>query len=221
MTAAAPTGTARPHPSPLPGLKVAIDVQHLYRVAPNARDRGATFSLADGTTIHEAEAATLYAQALAEYLSARGAAVLVNNPARGSMVGYYSRRNREATLWGAHLYLACHVNAGGGDYSRVEYMRGLAASTAVATTAAAHAVNDGLSFLPEVRSRQTVLLRHGDRGAVCIERCGPWVAALLLEPFFGDNPKHQRLLSTAGLKTVGQLIGQGVAAWWRATRAPT
>jgi hypothetical protein len=205
----------------LQGLRVAIDVQHLYRVGLFRNDRGTRFRLADGATIYEAEAATLYAQALAGYLAARGAAVLVNNPALDKLTGYYSSRNREATLWGAHLYLACHVNAGGGTYSRIEYMRDLPASTGVAASAAAEWINGGLSYLPELRSGSTALLRHGERGAVCIERCGQWVAALLLEPFFGDSARHRRLLSASGLKTVGDLIGQGVASWWRATSAPT
>ena len=46
------------------------------------------------------------------------------------------------------------------------------------------------------------------------------VAALVVEPFFGDNPRHQAQLTTAaGLASVGEMIGQGVASWWGAGHA--
>lgn len=208
-------------PAELAGLAVAVDVQHLYRVGLFARDRGSRFRLANGTTVWEADAATLYAQALVAELRGRGAKVLTNNPVRGSLTGYYSARNREATTWGAQLYLACHLNAGGGSYSRIESMRKRPAATATAALALAGWIHGALGVLPQIRLGQTMVLNHGERGAVCIEGVGPWIPALLLEPFFGDTPKMQDLLAGSELATVGRLIGQGVAAWWRATRAPT
>jgi N-acetylmuramoyl-L-alanine amidase len=198
-----------------------VDVQHLYRVGLHARDRGTRFRLANGTTVWEADAATHYAQALTQELRDRGAFVLTNDPVRKWLTGYYSARNRQATAWGAKLYLACHLNAGGGSCSRVEVMRARPAGTATAAIQLAGWIHGALGALPQIRLGHTVVLNHGERGAVCIEGVGPWIPALLLEPFFGDTPKMQDLLGGAELATVGKLIGQGVAAWWRATRAPT
>lgn len=199
---------------------VAIDVQHLYRTGLHARDRGTRFRLQDGRTIYEADAVVSYAQALGLWLTEAGATVITNDPVRGRMVGPYSRRQREARTRGCELYLACHLNAGGGNYSRVEMMSGLPAQTQAQALACGRWIQGSLAYLTELRTQQTAFLRHGDRGAVCIEGCGLALPALLLEPFFGDTPRHQALLSSERLAVVGQLIGHGVAAWWRATHAP-
>jgi N-acetylmuramoyl-L-alanine amidase len=192
------------------GLIVAIDVQHLYR--PNhPRDRGTVFRLADGTTVTEAALATQYAQAAAEYLTARGALVLVNQPAIGELVGFYSARNRFARVHGAHAYLACHVNAGRGSYAALEHLDGVTVAARLASW-----IGSALSGFPSILNARNLALRHGERGAVCIEACGPAMAALVVEPFFGDNPKQQQLTSAAQLVAVGQVIGQGVASWWGA-----
>jgi len=195
----------------LAGLHVAVDVQHAYRPAKPA-DRGAVFVLSTGHKITEAEIATGYAQGLAAWLTARGAAVLTNNPATATLVGPYSRRNLEASRSSCDIYLACHVNAGGGDYAALEYM-----STS-ASRPAADAIGLALvQDVPEIRRSRVVQLAHGQRGAVCIERFtgGP---AVLLEPFFGDYHPAQALVSPARLKAVGEAIGKGIATWWLAKR---
>lgn len=205
------------------GLRVAVDVQHLYR-ASHPNDRGTIFKLVGGTTVAEAALATGYAQALAEHLRARGATVFVNNPATGMLCGYYSTRNRQAAGLGVHAYLACHVNAGRGGYALLEYMdpqapgRGSGPGV-VGAARLANWIGASLDQFPAVLGYRTNALRHGQRGAVCIEGCGPAVAALVVEPFFGDNPGHQALVSAAGLASVGEVIGQGVASWWGAGHA--
>ncbi len=206
----------------MPGFPaIAIDVQHLYRTGPLAGDRGARFTLPDQRTIYEADAVTLYAQALAEWLRAWGATVLVNDPLRGRLVGPYGRRNREATLARADAYLACHLNAGRGEYALCEYMATLPAATQAQCQALADWILTGGINAPEIRGRQVRRLKDGERGAICIKNVGPFIPALILEPFFGDQPRHQPLFETARLQLLGREIGQGVAAWWRATNAPT
>ncbi len=194
----------------LSGMKVAVDVQHLYR--PNhPSDHGSVYTLATGLTVTEAHCTTIYAAAIHEFLASWGAEVLVNDPASGALIGYYSERNRADSLWGADLYLACHLNAGRGTYAAIEIMAAhrddrLCEYIGGERTAAA----------PEIAESRPVMLGHGDRGAVCIEACA--CPAAIVEPFFGDNPKQQGLMSGSALAGIGRAIGRGVGNWWRAGR---
>jgi N-acetylmuramoyl-L-alanine amidase len=192
----------------LEGLNVAIDVQHLWKPPPHQHDRGSVYSLPDGSHRAEADAAAIYAAACARWLRGRGAEVLENQPTHGVFVGSYPQRNRAALAWGAHCYLACHLNAGRGRYALFESM----------VLSAGHplASDLGLSLLalvPETGSWKHKALRPADRGAICIESCGA-MAALIVEPFFGDTPECQALLSGPNLVRVGEALAQGVSEWW-------
>ena len=198
----------------LTDLRVAVDVQHLYRVN-RPRDRGAVFRLADGSKITEAHAATLYAQALTQRFRDHGASVLTNDPVRGVLVGYYSTRNRAAGLWGAHVYLACHLNAGGGSYALCEAM-----SATIGVGLAKHVATGLAEACPGIQFGRTATLHHGERGAVCIERVPASTAAVLLEPFFGDSLPHQYLFAAHQLVRIGETIARSVADWWLAVGRP-
>lgn len=192
----------------LAGLKVAVDVQHLYR-PHKPRDQGAEFVLRDGTRITEAAGVLQYAAALVLALEAWGAMVLRNNPQTKTLFGHYSTRNREANGWDADAYLACHLNAGRGSYAAMEHLAGTAGAL----------LGDELgrrltTVFPEILNAKTVPLVRGQRGAVCVQECKPWVAAVIVEPFFGDNPAHQSLLAPARLKLLGETLAEGVARWW-------
>jgi hypothetical protein len=201
----------------LTGLRVAIDVQHLYR-ASHPNDEGTVYTDAAGGHVTEAHLATVYAIAMADWLRARGAIVYTNDTRRGVLVGEYWTRNRQAAGWGCHAYLACHVNAGGGRYAAVEYMAG---------TTADRLANSVLSQLaawnPELTGTRAVALPPGQRGAVCIESfhpdnraATPPTGAVVLEPFFGDCPQLRPLWAADRLQGIGQAIGEGVARWWEA-----
>lgn len=188
----------------LVGLTVAVDVQHLYRQHMPG-DRGATFTLANGTHTDEATATLAYGAALASTLGELGARVLTNR--NGLPEGPYSVRQRAARDAGALVYLACHVNAGGGDSGLVEYMEGSAMSRRLADTIA-------LALCPPPFPKCSARpLERGQRGAVCIE--GHPGASVLLEPFFGDNPRHQYLFAAPSLANLGVVVAAGVAWWWR------
>lgn len=192
----------------LTGMKVALDVQHLYR--PNhPHDQGSVYTLAGGFTITEAHCTNIYAGAIHEFLSSWGATVLVNDPVRGTLIGYYSQRNREASLWGADLYLACHLNAGHGTYAAIEMMAGRRDDRLCA-----YIGSELKATAKEITDARPVMLGHGDRGAVCIEACA--CPAAIVEPFFGDSPSQQPLMAGAALADIGRAIGRGVANWWRA-----
>lgn len=192
-------------------LRVAVDVQHLYRPhLPN--DQGSVYRLTDGSTVTEGHAATMYAEAIAAHLRAAGAAVLTNP----DLSGYYSARQRHASEWGAHLYLACHVNAGGGAYALIEHMpvEAMPGLAALDTSDLARRIGLGLSDqVAGIIGWRQVELAPGARGRVCVAGfTGPHA---LLEPFFGDNPQHQPLLAAPKLKLIGDVIGSAVVNWWQ------
>ena len=201
---------------PLAGLRVAVDVQHLYRNdKPN--DRGSVYAIPDGAhgsgqvKVTEASAATIYAGALVAYLRDLGAAVLANDPVKRVLVGDYWHRNLEAAAWHADLYLACHLNAGGGRYACIEYMGVQGGVCALPAALILSAITEET----KQPGRRRTLFR-GDRGPVCIE--GFPGRAFIVEPFFGDDiGDSQRLLAPASLARIGQAVGRGILIW-RKTR---
>ena len=197
----------------LSGLRVAVDVQHLYKPAPHDQDRGTIFTLEHGLKIAEAQISTLYAQALILWLHARGAVVLPNAPSTGILVGTYTRRNLEANRWGAHAYLACHVNAGNGAYCLNEYAAGTPGS--VLALAIGTALTDEFKELSDHGEQPLVI---GQRGYVCIGEFDRSRAAVIVEPFFGDHLSHQALIPAAQLVQVGAAIGEGIAKWWERSK---
>jgi N-acetylmuramoyl-L-alanine amidase len=195
-----------PEPN-LAGLTVAVDVQHAYRTGPHARDRGALFHTPNRTKVYEADCAHLYALALGETLASWGATVISNDPMAGILVGAYGTRQAQAAARGALCYLACHMNAGGGSYARVDIVAPLSRPLAADILAALD------EAIPEIKSVNLTTLEPTQHGAVCVRGFtrGP---AVLLEPLFGDHPAHQRLLSFEGLALVGRAVARGVAMWW-------
>lgn len=195
----------------LSGLRVAVDVQHLYRT-DRPHDQGTLYVLPDHTHITEGQAATVYAAALAGQLVEWGAETLTNDPARGILTGTYPERNRAADAWGAHVYLACHVNAGGGSYARAEAMASSPDSMALATRVLGPLTNQ----VPVILAGTVAPLRRGDRGPICIDHFPLERAAVILEPFFGDNPRNADLFLGPNLQRIGCCLAAGVAWWWAA-----
>jgi hypothetical protein len=196
----------------LEGLRVVVDVQHLYR-SSHPNDRGTLFTLEDGTHVWEADAALVYADAIGDYLEARSVPVLRNDPIRGILVGFYSARNQAAAAWQATAYLACHLNAGHGAYSLLEVMEGRDDTLALS-------IGQMLVTIPELQRFERRWLTTPDRGSVCIRFVKESIPTVLCEPFFGDQPAHQPLLSFPRLRQVGETIAQGVESWWRSRSMP-
>lgn len=200
----------------LEGLRVAVDVQHLYREGEHARDRGSVYTLKDGLVVVESDAVMIYAQSLAAALRELGATVWSNDPAQRLLIGPYTRRHRDAANLGANLYLACHLNAGRGSYALAEYAA-LGPWVRQSNRLATEVVQALDREFTQVTRGIVRGLGNGERGAVCIRSFdrGP---AVLLEPLFGDHPMHQQLLDHASLKSIGLSIARSVTTWWAATR---
>jgi N-acetylmuramoyl-L-alanine amidase len=207
MTTATTSSTSRPA---LEGLRVAVDVQHLFKPPPHSADRGTYYRLAaTGAHVYEADCALLYAHALAHMLRGRGAQVMENDPAHAVLTGSYARRNAAATAWHADAYLACHLNAGGGGYALTESLSlspGLELGRAIGFRLARN--------FASITQAKIVQLHSQDRGAVCVRGCAARCAAVIVEPLFGDNPAHQGYLIAPELVRLGETIAQGVADWW-------
>jgi N-acetylmuramoyl-L-alanine amidase len=196
------------------GLRVAVDVQHLFRPPPRHHDRGAEFRMmASGAKACEGDVSLLYAAGITHGLERRGATVLGNGPL---LSGTYGARNRAAAVWGAHAYLACHLNAGGGSYALTEHM-GMNPGQELGRAIGLR-LQRAFGVITDARTRA---LHAGDRGAVCVSGCPARVAAVILEPLFGDSPGHQALMIAPRLADLGEAIALGVADWWVATHMET
>lgn len=199
-------------------LRVALDVQHLFRPAhPN--DRGAIFRTSRGTLASEGELALGYTAAARRELERNNALVFTNHPLTVAnktphLVGPYSRRALDAELLEADVYLACHVNAGAGKYARCSsdgWRRGPTLASSIGQAISSE-------FPMVVTYHQVVALRRGDRGWPCIGLVRQPCTAVLLEPFFGDNPRHLAAIgSPAGLERLGRAVASAVLRWWELT----
>lgn len=191
-------------------LRVALDVQHLYRSGIHAGDRGARFVTSAGRTVWEADYSLAYAQAAGLELVGLGHDVLLNadGTAWGSRFrGPYSVRQQIARAWRADVYIACHVNAGGGSYGRVSWpadspMRGRCRVVAAVLQQAVAAWG--------TRRVETLPIGTGERGHVCVAAV-PIVplGAVLLEPFFGDDPIPHAL---GTMPALGQLLAREISS---------
>lgn len=206
----------------LAGLRIVLDVQHAWRDSHKG-DRGSIYRLPGGRTIAEVDLALAYQAGARQRLEELGAAVLVNDPAGRELVGPYSRRASRALSWGAGVYLALHVNAGGGRYTRASVRGGIRGpwpshdrEVALATSITQAIARDN----PVVHGAQITTLRLFDRGWVCVGLVSPEIPTVLVEPFFGDNDDHQLLFSPPLLARLGTTIAGAVQAWWEGQKKP-
>ena len=194
---------------------VYLDRQHSGKPGrPN--DRGAAVDLdGDGKIQRDEQEAALTAR----YLLACELALLemghtVIPISDGNYSDRHTRVNRYAGTFKAgrpQLYLAAHLNAGGGDYGMI---------------GTDYRSRSG----PELASRIARQLRQVApelNGVKCVEaRPDNWTRNMFatisgvtqpigvcLEPCFMDQPSHADLLTAAGLSTIGRAIAAGVDAF--------
>jgi N-acetylmuramoyl-L-alanine amidase len=101
--------------------------------------------------------------------------------------GTYDERHKWINKYHIHLYLACHINAGGGRYSLVEHYYDAGQRTREIAGIMAGNFKDALS----TSQGKVVEIKKDERGAVCLKNTKP--SALLLEPLFIDNEDHRRI----------------------------
>lgn len=132
--------------------------------------------------------------------------------------GFYSSRHDRVIEYakqvdGPSVYVAAHLNAGGGDYGALFYdhrsSMGLEASTYIA---------DSLSEMcPELNrvvvkeSKPTDWTKNAFatiRGVYAGKPCG-----ICFEPCFVDKEAHIQLLEHAGLERIGDALANGIFQW--------
>ena len=192
---------------------VILDRQHYGK--PGSSDRGAGADLdGDGLVeVHEQEAnlTPVYIAAAERSLQAQGIDVLVLE------WGSYGQRHAyagavAAAAAGPVAYVACHLNAGGGRYGRVDFDRrsrgGQSLAQVVGSSMARH--------LPELFRVKVLPTDPGDRPFTTIRGIyeGPGnLSGVCYEPCFLDQPEHRELFTDAGLARVGQALGEACLAW--------
>lgn len=211
-----------------PQLRVAIDVQHRHKPVPRHRDRGARFEFSDGTHVHECEIARMYADAAQRALESAGALVKTNKPPSrefreslgvmqrlplgwAGLTGWYNERAIQARMWGAHVYLACHVNAGAGAYAMCGHYREDFTGYLLAAD-----ISDRLGMMIYGKRGQVWTYDELRRGHSTISHAAnQGIPSVLLEPFFGDTPKLEAWGRADGAKQIGDAIASSVHEFWQ------
>ena len=196
---------------------IYLDRQHSGKPGRKVGDRGATADLdGDGVKeVHEREAMLTprYLLACEERLLEYGHDVIPISD------GWYSDRHQRVNEYsggfpkGTHqVYVAAHLNAGGGTYGAIFYdyrsRRGpeLAARIASELRTVAPELSDVRSIAanPENWTRNAWATIGG-----VVQPVG-----LCVEPAFMDAPQHQDLLSSPeGLRDIGYAIADGIHRW--------
>jgi N-acetylmuramoyl-L-alanine amidase len=129
--------------------------------------------------------------------------------------GTYAERHARAVAYKADVYIAMHLNAGGGDYGvcfwdhRSESGPKLAASIAAA-------FGKALPELARVLARPTAPSGEWTRPYPCI--AGVYSGrpvACLVEPAFLDRKEHRGLFDAQGMDRVGKALADGIHAYVR------
>jgi hypothetical protein len=201
-------------------LGIILDIQHAGRKS-RPTDLGASADL-DGDGVierdeHEARLTPLYAMACQALAARDGVKVLRIDG------GEYSARHRMAVDLAASdpsrrwLYVACHLNAGGGNYGLV-----IADQRSTQGRNAAREVAEALEALPELtRTIAGVTAAEGSdwpRAWGTISGIGAPgtprnIAGICFEPCFMDQPSHRPLLTAEGLTRIGEALYRGAVAW--------
>jgi len=157
--------------------RIAIDVQHMGK--PNKpADRGASHG-----SYQEADLVLKYATLAFQELTAKGyEAFLITS-------GTYAERHEWINRHGIDLYLACHLNAGGGRYSLVEHYY----NAGQRTRKIAGIMAENFKAILGTSAAKVWEIPKDGRGAACLKNTRP--SALLLEPLFIDNERHLEIAS--------------------------
>lgn len=199
-------------------LGLILDIQHAGKPS-RPGDLGASADL-DGDGVverdeHEARLTPLYAAACRAHAAQDGVKVLWIDggeyPARHKMAVELAKSD-PSRRW---LYVACHLNAGGGNYGLV-----IADKRSAAGRVAAGFVADALGKLPEL-SRTIVGTTDAEgsdwpRAWSTVRGIydGPWnLSGICFEPCFMDQPAHRPLLTAEGLARIGEALYRGASAW--------
>lgn len=173
---------------------IMLDTQHVGKHS-NPGDRGAS-----GFGLSEAGTTEKYMDIAAKMLKKDGYGVI--RAGYQGKRGEYVSRAAYAKRYGASLYFAGHLNAGGKNYSLVETSYNAKSGSKRLMNTVARAFKKRLGT-PLVKRK---VLSSGERGNKCVRAATPKIPAVILEPYFIDNHKHAVMLKKNGPKRVAEAI---------------
>jgi hypothetical protein len=136
--------------------------------------------------------------------------------------GWYSDRHKRACEIAANnpgmrvAYLACHINAGGGDYAVMIHDERSGGGSALANHLSAAIYDHNLTGIRRSLVRAASADNAWKRGYTTIKGIysGPAnISGVCLEPFFIDRPDHQWLASVQGGKALASALVDGLVRW--------
>ena len=188
-------------------MTVYIDVQHMGDPIKKGR-MGAAF----GDQIDQTEAyyTSLYAFYMGMSLRERNIEVINISDGtyaeRHARVNEYDQRNSGSPT--PSVYIACHINAGGGAYSAEFYD-----SRSTQGSLLASAINEQVATqVKQIKITKTIPSNSSDwtsNAFYCIKGVGRAIA-ITAEPLFIDNVEHQTLLTVDGMKKLGEAMAVGI-----------
>lgn len=188
-------------------LLVVLDRQHTGKLS-NTGDTGG-HSVLSG--LSEAHMVHKYLMAAEWELRSKGVAVVPVSD------GDYSDRHVRAKLHGMRfsraIYVACHLNAGDGDYGAVFHDHRSQMGVGVASFLARELHNscpelDGTKVIPAKPGDWTANAYYTIRGVYNGKPCG-----ICYEPAFMDHLEHTPLLTDEGLVRIGMSLAKGILDW--------
>ena len=194
---------------------IFLDRQHTGKPGRKASDRGAEADLdGDGKVeVHEREAMLTpkYLLHAEERLIELGHDVITLSD------GWYSERHDRVNRYservsGSKIYIAAHLNAGGGNYgalfydSRSSSGAKLGQEIALKMKHTCPELEGGIKVIPAKPGDWTVHALNTIRGV------GSPVA-LCFEPCFIDNDTHRYMLTDEGLSRIGVALADGIDEW--------
>jgi len=197
---------------------VIFDRQHFGK--PGKSDTGAASDLdGDGVTEtqeQEANLTPLYYGAAKTMLEAMGHQVVVLDsgwyPARHERANQIARNNLSQKV----AYLACHINAGKGDYSVMIHDERSQNGKRLADCLARSLERQNLPGLKRHLTRSATATNEWRRGFSMIQGIyagPPNIAGVCVEPYFIDRPEHAWAGTVSGSKIIGESLVVGILAW--------
>lgn len=197
-------------------MVLILDRQHYGK--PGRDDLGAGVDLNDDGIVErnerEANLTLIYIEAAKRFAEAEGHTVYVIDS------DWYSVRHEKAIqIAEAHpddmcAYIACHLNAGGGNYSVCLYDHRSGGGRRLAADVSATLSTQ----LPEVSRHLTKSaspdLWNNAYHTISGVYSGPGnLSGMCFEPVFMDTEAHQSLLNESGLTLIGTLLAEGCILW--------
>lgn len=193
---------------------VFLDRQHAGKPG-KLNDRGAAADLdGDGKKeIHELEAmrTPLYLLQAEQRLISHGHKVITLSD------GWYSDRHKRVNSYankvgGRAIYVAAHLNAGGGSYGVVFYDHRSQNGQKLSEKIAARLEATCPELTRGVKTRAANPADGTKNAYYTIKGIGTPVA-ICFEPCFMDTPEHQGLLEGEGLVRIGYALADGINDW--------